>query len=291
MHANLRRGLLGTLFAGGLLALGTSVACAADTTSGSDGLASGTQVIAPVTAPVNLGATSIGLLGDSAATTGGTTDGSPEAGSPGGSTTTGQDGTLSGTQVIAPVTAPVNLGATSIGLLGDSAATNGGAATGGPAASSTGRSTTTGQDGTLSGTQVTAPVTAPVTLGATSIGLLGDSAATTGGAATGGTNEPGTDEPGTSPGDEQGEETGDAAEPGTDGSGAVVGTGGAAETVGFASTGQSPQATSGAKLQAPGAGMLAMTGANGGVHLVALVLLGAGGLLLALRLGLQRRRA
>ncbi|MDT0197481.1 DUF320 domain-containing protein, partial [Arthrobacter sp. AB6] len=36
MSANLRRGLLGTLFAGGLLALGCTAANAADTTSGSD---------------------------------------------------------------------------------------------------------------------------------------------------------------------------------------------------------------------------------------------------------------
>ncbi|MCU1562346.1 MAG: hypothetical protein JWN05_725, partial [Arthrobacter sp.] len=70
MHANLRRGLLGTLFAGGLLALGTTVASAADT-SGADGTASGTQVVAPVTAPVTLGATSLGVLGDSEAAVGG----------------------------------------------------------------------------------------------------------------------------------------------------------------------------------------------------------------------------
>ncbi|MEQ4521066.1 cell wall anchor protein, partial [Pseudarthrobacter sp. B907] len=100
MHTNLRRGLLGTLFAGGLLALGTSVASAADTTSGSDGLASGTQVIAPVTAPVTLGATSIGLLGDSAATNGGTNPAAP-ASSTGGSTTSGNDGAASGTQATA----------------------------------------------------------------------------------------------------------------------------------------------------------------------------------------------
>jgi hypothetical protein len=70
MHANLRRGLLGTLFAGGLLALGTTVASAADT-SGADGTASGTQVVAPVTAPVTLGAISLGLAGDPEAAVGG----------------------------------------------------------------------------------------------------------------------------------------------------------------------------------------------------------------------------
>jgi hypothetical protein len=36
MHAHIRRGLLGTLFAGGLLALGSTAANAADTISGTD---------------------------------------------------------------------------------------------------------------------------------------------------------------------------------------------------------------------------------------------------------------
>lgn len=67
MHQSIRRGLLGTLFAGGLLALGSTAASAADTTSGSDGLLSGTQVNAPVTAPITLGTTSIGVVGEATA--------------------------------------------------------------------------------------------------------------------------------------------------------------------------------------------------------------------------------
>ena len=120
MHQSIRRGLLGTLFAGGLLALGSTAASAADTTSGSDGLLSGTQVNAPVTAPITLGATSLGLLGDSTAETGSTpaTAGQP-APAPGNSTT-GSDGLVSGTQVNAPVTAPITLGAASVGVVGES---------------------------------------------------------------------------------------------------------------------------------------------------------------------------
>ncbi|MET1066371.1 MAG: hypothetical protein ABWX85_15575, partial [Arthrobacter sp.] len=99
----------------------------------------------------------------------------------GGSTTTGSGGLLSGTQIIAPITAPVSLAATSIGVAGDSTATTGTTGGTGQAATApdTGGSTTTGSGGLLSGTQIIAPITAPVTLGATSIGLLGDSTATT----------------------------------------------------------------------------------------------------------------
>jgi hypothetical protein len=62
MHANIRRGLLSTLFAGGLLALGTTAASAADTTSGSDGLTSGTTATVSAVVAAN---SSLGLLGDS----------------------------------------------------------------------------------------------------------------------------------------------------------------------------------------------------------------------------------
>ena len=62
MHAHIRRGLLSTLFAGGLLALGTTAASAADTTSGSDGLTSGTTATVSAAVAAN---SSLGLLGDS----------------------------------------------------------------------------------------------------------------------------------------------------------------------------------------------------------------------------------
>ncbi|MFP5311582.1 MAG: chaplin family protein, partial [Actinomycetes bacterium] len=121
-HRNIRRCLLGATFAGGLLAFGGVAANAADTTTaGTDGLLSGTQVAAPVNLPINLGATSLGLLGDSTAGVDG--NGSSAAAPAPTATTSGTDGALSGTQVVAPITVPINLGATSAGLLGDSTAT------------------------------------------------------------------------------------------------------------------------------------------------------------------------
>ncbi|MDQ0730056.1 DUF320 domain-containing protein [Arthrobacter sp. B1I2] len=174
-HRNIRRCLLGTAFAGGLLAFGGVAATAADTTSGADGLLSGTQVVAPINIPINLGATSLGLLGDSAASVEGA--GTPAAvpAPASAASTSGAEGILSGTQIVTPVTVPINLGATSLGLLGDSAA--GVENTSAPSPAPTPTASTSGSDGVFSGTQIVAPISAPVNLGATSLGLLGDSAA------------------------------------------------------------------------------------------------------------------
>jgi len=126
-HRNIRRCLLGTAFAGGLLAFGGVAANAADTTSGTDELLSGTQVAAPIYIPINLGATSLGLLGDSTASVegAGTPDAAlapvPAPAAP--ATTSGADGTLSGTQVVAPISVPISLGSTSVGVTGGTTAT------------------------------------------------------------------------------------------------------------------------------------------------------------------------
>ena len=58
MNANLRRGVLGTLFGGGLPALSCTAANAADSTSGSDLFAS-----ALIPAAASADSTSLGLLG------------------------------------------------------------------------------------------------------------------------------------------------------------------------------------------------------------------------------------
>jgi len=170
----------------------------------------------------------------------------------------------------------VTLGATSIGLLGDSTASThetsggstGGTSGGAPSDGTEGNGTDGSSIGgnTTSGTQVTAPVTAPVTLGATSIGLLGGSAASTGAPA-----EPGTDTAATPPGDHSDDVVGGSAS----GPGAAAGAQCAAQTVGFATTGQAEQ------LKAAGAGT-AMSGANSGAQLAALALL-CGSALLKLR--------
>jgi hypothetical protein len=153
---------------------------AAATTSGADGTAAGTQALVNVAVPVTVGGNAISVLGDSATTDATTT---PAAGSgtetTDGATTSGTDGTASGTQVVAPIAVPVTVGGNAISVLGDSATTD---ATTTPAQGSgtgtTEGATTDGTDGTASGTQDVAPIAVPVTVGGNAISVLGDSATT-----------------------------------------------------------------------------------------------------------------
>jgi hypothetical protein len=74
----------------------------------------------------------VGVAGDSAATSGSAGSAAPAApgGSSSGTSTSGSDGLGSGTQVVAPITAPVNTGSIAAGVLGDSSVTNPGSAGG-----------------------------------------------------------------------------------------------------------------------------------------------------------------
>jgi hypothetical protein len=114
MLSNLRKGLLGTLFAGGLLAFGATAASAADTTSGQDLTAT-----ALVSAATSADTTTLGLLGGS--TQADTTDVAAALdvnlnlgdGLPGGATSATDGGTTAGVAAAADV----NLAGTN-GLLG-----------------------------------------------------------------------------------------------------------------------------------------------------------------------------
>ncbi|HMM94325.1 chaplin family protein, partial [Phycicoccus sp.] len=64
MHAFMRRGLQAALLVGGGV-LFAAPAWADDSTSGSDGLLGGNQVIAHVTAPVTAAGNAVSVLGDS----------------------------------------------------------------------------------------------------------------------------------------------------------------------------------------------------------------------------------
>ncbi|WP_457971567.1 hypothetical protein [Arthrobacter sp. D1-17] len=206
MQTHIRRGLLGTVLAGGLLALGCSAASASEPleglpvtakTSGDHSIASGNQVIAPVTAPVTVGAVPAAVLGDSTAINkdGGDKDGKSKRSAVGpriNAMTSGDHSIASGNQVIAQVTAPVTVGAVSAAVLGDSTAVNkdggykdekskdGGYKDGKskrPAVGPRIDAVTSGDHSIASGNQVISPVTAPVTVGAVSAAVLGDSTA------------------------------------------------------------------------------------------------------------------
>ncbi|TPW74000.1 beta strand repeat-containing protein [Schumannella soli] len=175
---------------------GTGGSTAAPTTSGSDGIAGGTQVAPNVGAPVTLGGNAISVLGDSTATdsatavsTGsgsGATDGTGTTAGAGASTS-GGDGVLSGTQVLGDVAVPVTVGGNAISVLGDSATSDSsvtnttGSGTTGTAGEGTGTAggpTTSGSDGTASGTQVVPEVGLPITASGNAISVVGDSTST-----------------------------------------------------------------------------------------------------------------
>ncbi|WP_155854362.1 hypothetical protein [Arthrobacter sp. MA-N2] len=152
MHSIIRKGLLGTLFAGGLIALGATAANAADTSTSAQGTASGTQVVAPVSAPVNIGPTTLTVLGTSSVAT----NTPAPAPAPAPASNSGGTAVPSGTQAVAPISVPVNVGATSLAVLNNSGP---GRASGSPVTPPV-------------ATPVTAPVTAPVTVGDTTVNLL-----------------------------------------------------------------------------------------------------------------------
>ncbi|PZU36474.1 MAG: hypothetical protein DI573_13585 [Microbacterium sp.] len=242
-------------------------------------------MIAPITAPVTVAGNAVSVLGDSAsadATSSGAVPG--PAGTDGtGPTTSGDDSILSGTQLAAPVAAPVTVGGNAVSVLGDSAsagATSGGAIPGSAGTDGTGPATS-GADSILGGTQLSLPLVAPVTVGGNAISVIGDSTTTE--PVTGPTNpgttdpgDPGTTDPGdpgtTDPGTTDPGEPGDPAIPGTP----VDGTDGAMVTGGLASV-----------VGTPAGAELAQTGGNGGSALLALAV---GVAAIAVGLGLRLGR-
>ncbi len=64
MRTFAKRALLGTLLAGGITLLGSTVASAAETT-GEDGLLSGTQALIDINLPIDLSGASLSVIGDS----------------------------------------------------------------------------------------------------------------------------------------------------------------------------------------------------------------------------------
>jgi hypothetical protein len=130
MSKYVSRGLALVLFTGGLTLLGAGIANAADTT-GDDGLLSGTQIVAPITAPVEAAGNAVSVLGDALA--GGASAPAPApapapaaapAPAPAPASTSGTDSVLGGTQAVVEAAAPVTVQGNAISVAGDSAATS-----------------------------------------------------------------------------------------------------------------------------------------------------------------------
>ncbi|WP_411698768.1 chaplin family protein [Conyzicola sp.] len=195
MSRYVSRGLALVLFTGGLTLLGAGIANAADTT-GDDGLLSGTQIVAPVTAPIDVTGNAVSVLGDSLA--GGAVAPSPTAipaapaPAPAPATTSGTDSALGGTQAVVEAAAPIAVQGNAISVVGDSSATPApvaaapvaaapvaepAAPASAPATSAQTMSapTTSGSDSVAGCTQVLPDIAVPVTVGGNAVSVLGDS--------------------------------------------------------------------------------------------------------------------
>ncbi|MEV0619520.1 chaplin family protein [Nonomuraea sp. NPDC050404] len=152
-------------------------------TSGNGSVLGGNQVTAPISAPLNACGNAVAIFGDSTAgCTGGANVFNTGRG-PGGNRTSGNGSVLGGNQVIAPISAPINICGNSVAVVGRAFAGCRGGSTvtnnGGPgnryrtaqhqAAGSSGNDTD-GRFGAGSGNQVIAPVSLPVDVCGNAVG-------------------------------------------------------------------------------------------------------------------------
>ncbi|WP_430779642.1 chaplin family protein [Actinoplanes sp. G11-F43] len=173
------------IFAAGALLLAPAAAAQADVdqlTTGNFGTLNGTQVAIPVTVPVNLVGNSAGILGS--AQSFGVGANQVESGGAGGTTQRSAQnrGTLNGTQVAVPITVPVNVSGNAAAVAGKASATgisanrveNGWNGIGGGGTDQV----SFGNFGTLNGTQVAVPITAPVNACGNALALIGGAGST-----------------------------------------------------------------------------------------------------------------
>jgi hypothetical protein len=154
--------------------------------SDNNGIANGTQAYLPIWAPINVVGNAVGVLGEGNAqgvvANGRTESGHKHKGNKGNKGNMGggvsqnswdNNGILNGTQIYSPVNIPINVCGNALSLLGEANA-------GAVCANSTGRRTesvkqdTSDNNGIANGTQVYAPITAPLNIAGNSIGILGE---------------------------------------------------------------------------------------------------------------------
>ncbi|MFI7423482.1 chaplin family protein [Nonomuraea sp. NPDC049684] len=165
---------------GGATVLNTRAGSGAggNTTSGRSGVLSGNQVIAPITAPLNVCGNAVAAFGKAFAGCRGVVSVKNGGRGAGGNHTSGQSGVGAGNQAVAPITAPLNVCGNAAAVLGASTAhCKGGAAVWPHNGVGGGGNTTSGRSGVLSGNQVIAPITAPVNVCGNAVAVLGDAAA------------------------------------------------------------------------------------------------------------------
>jgi hypothetical protein len=143
-------------------------------TSGTDSIAGGSQVLADAGVPVLVGGNAVSVIGDSS-TEGSTFSNGSGSGSGTGNTavTDGSDSLVGGSQVVADAAAPVTAGGNAISVVGDSSSSGSDVST--PGTGGSPAAFTSGEDGIVGGTQLVSGVNAPITLGGNAISVVGDS--------------------------------------------------------------------------------------------------------------------
>ncbi|MDT5036869.1 MAG: hypothetical protein QOE03_2054, partial [Micromonosporaceae bacterium] len=179
MNSWIRRTLqVGLVSAGFVLVAGATAAQASVHSIDNDGVLNGTQVVAPVQLPVNVCGNAVGVLGNAVAGCEGGASAKLHSAGAGGVTSKDNDGVLNGTQIVAPIQAPVEVSGNAIGNAtagsqGGATATTKSAAVG----AGGGGVTSKDNDGVLNGTQIVAPIQVPIDACGNAVALLGNAEA------------------------------------------------------------------------------------------------------------------
>lgn len=145
-------------------------------TDGSQGVVSGSQVLAPVQVPVSISGNALSVLEDAETSNVDDSSSAQPSVNDAPATTTGSNGLLSGTQVVAPITVPVSLSGNALSVLDEATSQTTPDSTG---TSGTGLASTESNDGLLGGTQIIAPIAIPLDLSGNAISVVGPATSVT----------------------------------------------------------------------------------------------------------------
>ncbi|WP_162642272.1 chaplin family protein [Streptosporangium sp. 'caverna'] len=164
------------LLALGVMAMGSGTAFA--DTIGDHSIGGGNQVKAPIKLPIDISGNAVGVLGGAKASSeGGASvgNGGGDGGGAGGNRTSGDHSILGGNQIVAPITAPINVCGNAVSVFGRAeAGCEGGASVGnGGGGGGAGGNRTSGDHSILGGNQIVAPITAPINACGNAVAVLG----------------------------------------------------------------------------------------------------------------------
>ena len=172
---------VGVLAAGALLfAPGAAHAGVSQDSSDNNGILNGTQLVAPVSIPLNVVGNAIGVAGEANAA--GAGQNWTEGGWGADQNSSDNNGIGNGTQLYLPITVPVNVVGNAVGVLGEGNATGVGVNGHGHGRKESTRLTEHGRpnqnssdnNGILNGTQIYSPIDIPINICGTSLALLGE---------------------------------------------------------------------------------------------------------------------